>query len=177
MLVLYFIVYVKHWTAIPHWGGFPFSAMHWREIWKFITEPLAELSLVHFRPTAALGVDSAPAIGQTESPHNLLRTGLRLPADNCLLEASSPNKPDWRKYLFGDLILLTWSTGSQGTTYFMSPPVVNFTVTTFIEGCSRSDPGQPDAAAYDYIGRLSSSHKVVWNDDSALSLLECSCRL
>jgi len=45
----------------------------------------------------------------------------------------------------------------------------NFTVTTFIEGCSRSHPGRSDAAA-DFL-RLPVSDVVVWTDDSVPSLL------
>jgi len=43
----------------------------------------------------------------------------------------------------------------------------NFTLTTFIEGCFRSDPGRSDAAA-DIFRRLPASDEVVWTDDSAV---------
>jgi len=50
----------------------------------------------------------------------------------------------------------------------LGPP--NFTVTTFIEDCSRSDPGRPDAEA-DFLKRLPTSDVVVWTDGSVPSSL------
>jgi len=44
-------------------------------------------------------------------------------------------------------------------------------VTTFIEGCSRSDTGRSDAAAADFLRSLPTSDAVVWTDSSVPSLL------
>jgi len=46
----------------------------------------------------------------------------------------------------------------------------NSTVTTFIEGGSRFDPGRSDAAA-DFLRRLPTSDVVVWTDSSVTSPL------
>jgi len=41
----------------------------------------------------------------------------------------------------------------------------NYTVTTFVKGCSRSDPSRPNIAA-DFLGRLPASDVVIWTDGS-----------
>jgi len=50
----------------------------------------------------------------------------------------------------------------------LRPP--NFTVITFIEGCSRSDPGRSDVAA-DFLRSIPTTDVVVWTDGSVPSPL------
>jgi len=71
------------------------------------------------------------------------------PADNFPLWASATQTKE--RALFAIFLLITGKPKPQRKYDLMpihfplGPP--NFTVSTFIEGCSRSDSGQPDAAA------------------------------
>jgi len=75
------------------------------------------------------------------------------------------------------LAILLFNTGKPGpqrktdlvpTHSPLNPP--NFTVTTFIEGCSRSDPGRSDTVA-DFLWSLPTTDVVVWTDGSVPSPL------
>jgi len=102
---------------------------------------------------------------------------LRLPADNFPLQQLASRtiqprlkkRPSWRSHCTSqknqatrEKLFLCPSTPPW------TPP--NFTVTTFIEGCSRSNPGRPDAAA-DFFRSLPTSEVVVWTDGSVPSPL------
>jgi len=110
----------------------------------------------------------------------LYEQALHLPADNFFLQrlASRPERPrlkkrpSWRSFcssqenqaLRENLILCP-------SIPPLDPPPQNFTVTSLIEDCSRSDRGRSNATA-DFLSSLPTSDVVVWTDGSIPSPLD-----
>jgi len=89
--------------------------------------------------------------------------------------ASSPMQPVWKKTFLTIFVLISEKPSPHRKSDFVPTLSLafrpsNFTVTTFIEGCSQSDPGWPDAAD-DCLRRLPESDLVVWTDGSVVRWL------
>jgi len=120
---------------------------------------------------------SSPDTDQPKSPSTLfLRSDPSLSGRHFLMQRLAPDNPSQieERFILRDRFAPHRKTTLPENHWFYVPswdiPNINFTVTTFIQACSRFDPGRPDAAA-DFLQRLPASNGVVWTRDSVPSHL------